>query len=273
MDHDSAQPGSNKKILATDLDGTLIPLPGNENNSSDLITLTELIQEHRATLVFVTGRHLDSVTSAISEYGLPQPDWIICDVGTSIYRNCGGRAAVVADYQACLRQRLNRSSFREFHRHFSGSAIVELQQAEKQGDFKMSFYADRQKLDEAIAWLSGELQKLQIDGTIIASVDPFNGDGLLDVLPRGVSKAFALDWWAKHNQVDPRETVFAGDSGNDLAAMTAGYKTIVVGNAEPDLIDAVRQFHHQNQWTNRLHVASRKGTSGVLEGCHSFDVF
>ena len=77
---------TNKGVLATDLDGTLIPLDDCSQNQSDLKCLTEKIRELGFLLVFVTGRHISSVQKAITEFSLPLPDWIICDVGTSIFR-------------------------------------------------------------------------------------------------------------------------------------------------------------------------------------------
>ena len=136
----------------------------------------------------------------------------------------------------------------------------------------MSFYTEAKQLDDAQAVLSDELAKLGLNGTIIASLDPFNGDGLLDVLPSGVSKAFALDWWINQHDYDSADVIFAGDSGNDFAAMTAGYQTIVVSNAEPSLVDLVRGAHANMNWTNRLHLTSQPATSGVLEGGRAFGI-
>ena len=105
---------NDKKILATDLDGTLIPLPGNQANAADLAELTRLIPNRCVTLVFVTGRHLESVEAAIIEHGLPIPDWIICNVGTSLFQKSDQGWLAVADYQARFANCLGRPSFRRF---------------------------------------------------------------------------------------------------------------------------------------------------------------
>ena len=78
-----------QQVLATDLDGTFVPLSGNSRNQADLKTIAEKLRQHEITLTFVTGRHLESVQRAIVEHALPKPDWIICDVGTTIYENVG----------------------------------------------------------------------------------------------------------------------------------------------------------------------------------------
>ena len=64
--------------------------------------------------------------------------------------------------------------------------------------------------------------------------------------------------------------VFAGDSGNDLAALTAGYRAILVGNADRSLAHQALQAHQQSNWSDRLYLAREKATSGVLEGCRWF---
>ena len=103
--------------------------------------------------------------------------------------------------------------------------------------------------------------------SMIHSVDPFNGDGLIDLLPQDVSKAHALSWWVEHVGVAPGGIVFAGDSGNDLAALSAGYQAIVVGNADRSVAQQAQEAHESAGFSDRLYLAEAPATSGVLEGC------
>ena len=107
----------------------------------------------------------------------------------------------------------------------------------------------------------------------IDSVDPFNGDGLIDFLPKGVSKAYALRWLAEHQQWPHESVVFAGDSGNDLAALSEGFLAIVVGNADRQVAREAESAHARAGWRRRLYLAEKGATSGVLEGCQWFDMF
>lgn len=67
-------------LLATDLDGTFL---GGKN--VDRINLYRLIQNHRdIRLVFVTGRGLESVIPLLNDPFIPNPDYIVCDVGATI---------------------------------------------------------------------------------------------------------------------------------------------------------------------------------------------
>jgi hydroxymethylpyrimidine pyrophosphatase-like HAD family hydrolase len=86
----SADQQTGPTLLATDLDGTLIPLDGEPQNRQDLQTLAALLERLGVALIYVTGRHLESVERAIDEHQMPRPDWLICDVGTSIYQHCDG---------------------------------------------------------------------------------------------------------------------------------------------------------------------------------------
>ncbi len=264
-------PSSNSRVLATDLDGTLIPLDGNERNVSDLVTLAEQLHAADVRIVFVTGRHFDSVQGAIDQHRLPKPDWIICDVGTTIYRRSSAdEFAQLHAYGEHLASVTAHVSIDELRSRLAVFDRLREQEPEKQGRFKLSYYANADELHELQAAINKTLDDSDAPYSIIHSVDPFNGDGLIDLLPRGASKAYALNWWSQHVNIEHEEIVYAGDSGNDLAAFTAGYRTIVVGNADRSLSDRVRDSHQQAGWHDRLFVAEAHATSGVLAGCRQF---
>ena len=105
---------------------------------------------------------------------------------------------------------------------------------------------------------------------IISSIDPFSNGGLIDLLPTGVSKAYALEWLCQEQHVTRRSLIFAGDSGNDLAAFNAGYNTVIVGNAAASLVNQVHEAHRSAGWSDRLYHASQHATTGVLEGVQHF---
>ncbi len=261
------------KTLATDLDGTLIPLDGDQKNLADLEQLGKVFSEQGNQLVFVTGRHLESVRSAILHHQLPRPDLVICDVGTSIY-NCDDNDTfqLNPEYAQELHQILAPDELQDFGKQLQEIQGLRLQESYKQGPFKLSFYCQAERLAELTETILQRIAAAQFPIQLIASVDPFNHDGLVDLLPLGVSKAFALDWWIRSSRTVADNVVFAGDSGNDLAAMTAGYRTIVVGNADAALIDTVKLQHQQLGFNDRLFISLEHATSGVLEGCRHWQL-
>jgi HAD superfamily hydrolase (TIGR01484 family) len=258
-------------VLATDLDGTLIPLDGEPQNQTDLQTLAIQLERNRVTLVFVTGRHFESASQAIQESQLPRPDWIICDVGTSIFQRQSSRGFTpVEPYQEHLDEIIAALPIDTLRKKLEPIEGLRLQEEEKQGRFKLSFYTEGEQVDERARVVREELDRTDAPYSIVSSVDPFNGDGLIDLLPSDVSKGHALAWWVEHAQLRRDGIVFAGDSGNDLAALTAGYRAIVVANADRSLAERVADAHGEAGWTDRLYLARGKATSGVLEGCRWF---
>ena len=264
------------KVLATDLDGTLIPLEGVPENRDDLQRLRTFLLNSEICIIFVTGRHIDSVQVAIAENNLPVPEFIIADVGSSIYRRANANASQetqwehLADYQSLLDTKLNGQQRAEMQRIACGQSGVRLQEQEKQGRHKLSFYVDAANLNNVGDEISAAISKKGNQFSMICSTDPFNGDGLIDILPAGVSKAFALNWLLKQQKIASSEAIFAGDSGNDYAAMIGGFNTIVVGNASDELRTKVIDFFDRKNCRINLHCARSKATSGVLEGVNQF---
>lgn len=273
-------------VLATDLDGTLIPLDGDPHQQADLEELTANLRRSAIPLVFVTGRHLESVYEAMAAHSLPLPDWIICDVGTTVcHRDEGGRFQPVPAYAEAMHAVVTRGSD---NGTAAGSAVsdrermvdllegftdLRMQESVKQGPFKISYYTDANHVQSLTERLADLFTDRGFGWSVLPSVDPFTGDGLIDVLPTGVSKAYALDWWSHYSRHARESIVFAGDSGNDLAALTAGYRAIVVGNADRQIAERVRAAHEASGWNGRLVLAEHPATSGVLEGCRAFGLW
>jgi hypothetical protein len=94
-------------LLASDLDGTLIPL---ERDAQRLREVEELVRALAASedlrLAYVTGRHLALAQAGIEEIGLPSPDWFVCDVGTSVYRRANGGYEPDQEYRQAMRAAL-----------------------------------------------------------------------------------------------------------------------------------------------------------------------
>lgn len=265
------QSGNKPGVLATDLDGTLIPLHGSDRNRRDLIVLSQRLRAASMPLVYVTGRHLASIQQAMVEESLPTPNWVVADVGTSLYCvDSKGEMIPSAEYANTLAELIADYPIAQLNAELGEIGSWRLQEPEKQGRFKLSFYCDALRIEDAKEQIQQHLSDRQCPYQLITSVDPFNGDGLLDLLPAGLSKAFAIDWWRNSQGWETEQILFAGDSGNDFAALTAGYRSIVVSNAAWEVASTVQAFHDEKGWTDRLFLSTKPATSGVLEGVLHF---
>jgi HAD superfamily hydrolase (TIGR01484 family) len=284
-------------ILATDLDGTLIPVTpmqlatnatseyrtteSNGATTSDsaraeraaLATLRRLSDAGKIEIIFVTGRHPSSVIGVISDKRLPSPQWIICDVGTTILQRVSRQPYhPIEAYVNHLDSIIGQFTTVHLRSKIILHADLSPQENEKQGRHKLSYYCDAAKLVDHVAKMDSQIEQLSAPYRTVASVDPFNGDGLIDLLPRGIDKSTALQWWANHRIASKDQIVFAGDSGNDFAALTSGFRAILVGNADRELAARVVEHHQQLGTTDRIYLATGLATAGVLEGCVEYGI-
>ena len=73
-------------LICTDLDRTLIPNGKQPESPSARQHLSMLAAHPQITLAYVSGRHRELVEKAIKNYQLPIPDYVIGDVGTTVYQ-------------------------------------------------------------------------------------------------------------------------------------------------------------------------------------------
>ena len=262
-------------VLATDLDGTLIPLPDNRQNVEDLEALRGHLCRSGIKLIYATGRHFESALEAIRTYNLPKPDWLICDVGTSIYKpeKDGPEFHVLEPYKKDLTTRvagLDRTVVETTLQPIEG---LKRQPEAHQQTFKISYECVSECVDNLVEVANEHLRKSALPYICVGSVDPFMDCGLLDVMPEGVSKAFALYWLSEHIQLAADSILYAGDSGNDLAVLASGLPAIIVGNASANLRQKAVDLLEKQSLPDRLYSAKARATSGVLEGALHFGLF
>ena len=273
MNHFNPQANIVARVLASDLDGTFIPLPENSENAAALETLSKQHAAHRFRLIFVTGRHFNSVLNAISEHQLPTPEWIVCDVGSSIYKRGGSLFTHYRPYEDFLSKLTGDVNRNEVESLLSGIDGLQLQASENQQRFKISYHCTPAALEQLVPAIRERLTAREFPYNCIESIDPFSNSGLIDVLPTGLSKAYALLWLAAHADFKPDEVIFSGDSGNDYAALVSGFRAILVGNASAALKAKVKRAMAERGLSERLYTARADATSGVLEGCRAFGLF
>jgi len=273
MNHFNPQSQISPSVLATDLDGTLIPLPDTPQNLEDLDLLKEHFTGDDTTLVFATGRHFESVLEAMKQYNLSTPEWIVCDVGSAIYQRVGDHFEVFEKYEAHLAETsggLDREIIEQTLKNIDG---LELQPADHQQRFKISYQSTADIVDSLVDTINARLKEATLPYDCMGSLDPFMNCGLIDVMPAGVSKAYALLWLSTHANFRPDEVIYSGDSGNDYAALVSGFRAIIVANGSDGLVAKVRTSLEKRGLSDHLYVAKGTATSGVLEGCKHFGLF
>lgn len=262
-------------LICTDLDRTLIPNGDAPEDPNAMSHFKRFLDEEDATLAFVTGRDRSLVMDAIERYQLPLPQIIIADVGASIYLESGQGVERLASWDELLSRRWGPSTPDTIRSTLSSFAELEPQAPEKQSHFKISYtnaLSDtRGDLSDAV---SSELNKNGISANVIWSVDKPSRVGLLDVLPPAANKLKAIRFIMDRLGYTLDNTVFSGDSGNDLDVILSPVNSILVANAEPDIKEKSRQG--VIRFANSIYIARGTKTmngnyvAGIMEGINHF---
>ncbi len=275
-------------LLCSDLDRTLIP-NGEQAESPRARELFALLAARREIrLAYVSGRHAQLVREAVAEYALPEPDFVIGDVGTTLYRIDREASRENGCKQWQVDKNWQQEIGRDWHNCNRDDVVgllagiddmnLRLQEEAKQNDFKVSYYTyldlDMQSVQNQVAAL---LAAQGIRSTVIWSRDDAAQCGLLDILPRRANKLQAIRFLMQEENILETNTVFAGDSGNDLDALTSGLQAILVRNSAADVRKMALEQLAEKGRTDCLYIA--KGglhgmngnyAAGVLEGVVHF---
>lgn len=266
------------KILATDLDRTLLPNGHWESDNEAINLFNELTEKNDVLVVYVTGRNLQLAEQAIQQYEVRHPHVLIGDVGTSIRSYWEGGWQFDDGWISHVRRMSPRWDNKAIKQAIAGVAGITEQEAEHLNDFKQSYYVQHENRDEILHRVD-ELVKGNFDEVIIYSYDSQNGKGLLDFLPNSATKQTALEYVTEEYQTEKENVVFCGDSGNDIFPLTAGFCGVLVRNADEQLVNDVKQAMQENT-DLKLYFAQGdfKGlngyyTSGVIEGAYHYGLF
>lgn len=265
-------------LLCADLDRTILPNGPQEESPEARPRLRAVTKRPELTLAYVTGRHLELLQQAIREFDLPIPRFAIGDVGTTLYRVEDSRWQLWEPWSERIAEDWRGRSQDDLRDLFSDIDSLRLQEPEKQNTFKLSYYAEPSiDSDSLLEAMQRRLESKGIRASVIWSVDEMEGIGLLDVLPEHATKRHAIEFLMQHEGFAQEHTVFAGDSGNDLPALTSGLQAVLVKNAIDEVRERAVQRAQANGFGDRLYLA-RGGllgmngnySAGVLEGLVHF---
>lgn len=259
------------ELLASDLDGTLLPPAWSPERARELQAFRATIAASPGLrLAYVTGRHLEHALEAMDAFELPLPDYLACEVGTALYAARGGSYHEVPDFQARMAAALGATG-EDVRRALASLDGITLQDAGHQGAFKASFFLPWPPPEGLMEEARVRLEAVGARTTVVTSRGP-GGEGLLDVLPGGGAKDRAVRYVADLLDIDEKRVLFAGDSGNDRAALLAGSPGVVVGNASGSFVEELRAEARRLGTLDRIHFASLPYAGGVMEGMRHFGI-
>lgn len=266
------------KILATDLDRTLLPNGHWEADPGAIGLFNDLTKKNNVFVVYVTGRNLNLTEQAIQQFNVRSPDVLIGDVGTTIRKYQDGEWHFDEGWVSHVKHSSPHWDNSGIRKELAGIAGLTEQESEHLNTFKQSYYVVHENRD-AILQAVDERIKGRYSEIIIYSYDSQADKGLLDVLPDSATKQTALEYLAEESGVEKKDVVFCGDSGNDIFPLTAGFCGVLVRNADEQLVNEVKTVAQSN---SALKLYFAKGNfkglngyyaSGVIEGAYHYGLF
>jgi sucrose-6-phosphatase len=264
------------KIIATDLDRTLLPNGKEREDYNSRKVFDKAIKKKNIKLVFVTGRNLDLVKKAMKKYFLPKPDFVISSVGTKIFERKKSFFLEDKKWLKEISSDWKGITINDMKIFLSDLSFLELQENKNFNEYKLSYYCAMNQLERAKKELKKVFSRKKIKVSVITSIDPKKKKGLIDIVPSKANKLNALKYLSKKQKIRKKNILYCGDSGNDLEIMLSGIKSVVVKNANPSFVKQLKKQSKKNIYFARgMEINNKKisgnYSSGVLEGAIWFN--
>lgn len=234
-------------LLATDLDGTF--LGGRQAHRLKLYRLIRA-QKKDFKLLFVTGRGIESVMPLLDNPVIPDPDYIICDVGATVLD--GKTLKPIQPIQSQIEEKWPGAFI--IHKRLENVKGLRMQEVSQERRCSY-FFDDTTDIDE-VKRIAAEM-----DLDVLMSAGRF-----LDILPKNTNKGSTLKKLAALMNFPVDEILVAGDTLNDQSLYDTQYKGVVVGAAEQALVDYTAGMPNVFQ-------AKKHGAGGILESIEHFTEF
>ena len=237
-------------FLITDIDNTLI---GDDNRQ--LARLVQLLKQNRAHMGFgvATGRTADSARSILEKHRIPNPDVIICSVGSALFY--GKRGTPSPGWASHIASRWNREKIVELLKVFD---FLKYQEEKTQRRFKVSYYMDPAK--DRLPAIHNRLLRHRCRYNLIYSHDRY-----LDILPYRASKGKAIRYLSYKWEIPLGNFLVAGDSGNDEEMLRGEPRAVVVANFSHELRNL--------KGSRNVYFAKRECAGGIIEGMQHYRFF
>lgn len=250
------------KILATDLDRTLIPNGSHKKDIFAYKNISKILKKNNIGVIYVTGKRKDQINSVMKKYSLPKPLFCITSVGTEIY-SYDKTFVLYEKWRKQLLKQWMLGTREKIKESLRGIKELRPQSESTANEFKQSFIADisipQKKLEKLIS------KKISVKHSIIYSVDVNRNIAQIDILPKDADKKKALQFLLGNLKYD--DVLVAGDSGNDLAMLTANWKSVLVKNAKKSVKEVylLKKSNKKYVPTGKLTRFNGNYAAGILE--------
>ena len=261
-------------LLVSDLDDTMI---GDDAATAEFRDYWESEALTRGSLlVYNTGRAVDKFQELCQEkqHCLAMPDVLMSSVGTKVYNWQNGIWAEDAQYASRLDHAWKLDTVREATYAAlaaAGREKMHFRPPEEQNNHKVTCGVHVDAVEDVQRQITQSLEAEGVQARLILSG---KGDWrYLDIVSINAGKLQALEFVMQKYGFAHNRTIACGDSGNDKDMLSGQNLAIVVGNAQPDLLQWVNETQLSPTGADaRLLVTDAHMARGILEGLQTFDL-
>lgn len=240
------------KLIASDIDGTLVRDGGHEMNP-ELYEVILKLREKGIQFAAASGRQWASVESVFD----PIKEKIFYLSENGAYVGCHGRSLFVSpiERQTVLEIVEDVRKFPDLEALVSGPDVAYLETRDEEFlDWLINGYKYKAKWVEDLTKLDSEIIKIAVyrkNG--VESNTRFlrekygdrlkmtiSGDMWLDCMKPGITKGYAIKLLQDSLEIKPEETMAFGDQLNDVEMLNQAYYGFAVGNAREEVKAAAR---------------------------------
>lgn len=238
-------------LLVCDIDGTLL-LP--EEGNPGLDELNGILAARSGEIVFAvdSGRNLAEIATVAENGPIRRPDWIIADVGNSLYSGFSEDDRD-AEWKAQMERDWDRGGIRAALAGLDGLAE---QEPCRQHSGKISYYVTG-AVDSVVPAVYARLAPWSPACKVVVTVSRY-----VDVMPSWGGKGSPVVFLAGRLGIDRDRIIVAGDSGNDRDMFTRGLRSVIVANRTDGLDDLAL--------LPSVYFSRSRAASGVVEGLAHF---
>jgi HAD superfamily hydrolase (TIGR01484 family) len=249
----------NYRALITDLDGTAIPVSGDESDiSEETMGVVRSAIEQGAIIAAATGRYWQVSSNVIRRLGITQP----CVIE-------GGSRIIDATTEETL--------WEKHLDHNDLMAAFDIFKRKADGDCHISTDSFRDRTLEDMSGVDAGARYIYLLGappdqaqTVINTVNAqgfaiahgtqsWRGGGTIDVhvTHREATKEHALHKWAELVGVNRSDIIGMGDSGNDVPLFNAAGLKVAVSNATDELLQLADYIAPNDSYQALSHVIKK----------------
>ena len=237
------------RIIFTDLSEKLV-----EGDREAIAEIRELAAANLPQMGFgvVTGRSLRSARELVQEYGFPQPDVYITQLGGEIFY--GSRLVPDLSWEKHLADRWEPDAILEVLDEVPGLNLQP--EPDHQHPFKISFLYDASRAPRRRA-IQRMLRERKIPAKVLLSDDFF-----LDVVPLRSGKGQAMRYVAMRWGIPADHVLFFARRGSDHEALSGQFLGVLASDHYPEL-DPCKHLP-------RVYVTEAPNYVGLLEGIRAY---